>query len=112
MVIDQFVTKNTNILDIGPVKEAFAKILLTDIPGNTLFNTFVSVSMVFQDPISSISQLDLRFYSPDGSLYDFNNVDHSFTLELMTKEEIPDDSGISAKTGRRIVDIRKEANID
>jgi hypothetical protein len=112
MVIDQFVTKNTNILDTGPVKEAFAKILLTDIPGNTLFNTFVSMSMVFQDPISSISQLDLKFYSPDGSLYDFNNVDHSFTLELMTKEEIPDDSGISAKTGRRIVDARKEANIE
>ena len=111
MVIDQFITNNTNMLDVGSVKQAFGKILLNDIPGNTLFNTFVPATMIFQDPIASISQLDIHFYSPDGSLYNFNNVNHSFTIEIMTKEEIPTDSGISARTGRRLQDVRKEANI-
>ena len=96
MVVKQISTMVSN----GAIKNAFAKIQLTDSPGNILYNTFVSAPKIYIEPLPELHELDFEFYSPDGSLYDFSGLDHSFTLELTTLIEMPSGTNISSRTGR------------
>jgi len=91
-----------NATSVGPIKEIFTKILLTDVPGKTIFNTHLPITSVFVEPVAEISELTFSFYNPDGTEYDTEGLDHSFNLELITLRENPKDTGISAKTGRPI----------
>lgn len=84
---------------IGKIKDAFAKILFVGVPGKICFNTFVCTPKIFYEPIQELSQLTLSFYSPDGELYDFNGLEHSFTLEFITLDELPHDTHINPHTG-------------
>lgn len=85
---------------LGKIKHAFAKIQLSNIPGLILYNTFVPMSHYFVDPLYKLFELDIAFYSPDGQLYDFNGRDQSFTLEIVTVDDVPGDTGIDANTGK------------
>jgi len=85
---------------LGEVKDFFSKILLPDTPGSLLFNTFAQSNKIFYDPVGRLSELDIQFYGPFGDLFDFNGIDHSFTLEITTADETPPHTGISAKTGK------------
>lgn len=97
--------KNSNIKTIinnGAVKEAFAKILLADSPGKTLFNTMLSSPKYFKDPLPELNELEFCFYTPSGVLYDFAGLDHSFTLAIETMIETPENTNISSRSGRII----------
>jgi hypothetical protein len=85
---------------IGKIKNAFAKIILCDSPGKFLYNTFVNMFQIFDDPLHELVSLNIQFYNPDGSLYDFNGIDHSYTLEIVTITDIPEGTGINANTGK------------
>ena len=68
---------------------AFAKILLSGNQGDYLFNTFVKqpsdiYSPIF--PIPEITSLNISFLYPDGTVPDFRNINHSFTIKIV--EEI------------------------
>jgi hypothetical protein len=84
----------------GKIKNAFAKILLNNIPGKILFNSFVDAPIYFHNPIPSLTELEFSFYSPDGELYNFNGLDHSFTLQIVTLAEIPKGTGITSSIGK------------
>jgi hypothetical protein len=84
----------TALENTGKIKEGFAKILLSDLPGKILYNTFVPMSVIFNTPIYELTELDIECYTPDGELYDFNGIDHSFTLEIITKSQLPDNTEI------------------
>jgi hypothetical protein len=88
------------IENLGKVKDVFAKILLSGAPGKVLFNTFVMTPKYYFDPIPEISSLTFSFYSPDGNLYDFNGLNHSFILEITTLNELPKGVGISNNMGK------------
>ena len=68
----------------------FAKILIDSKTGFELqkskieymINTFVSYPIYFKNPISNLSQLQIRITYPDGSLVNFGNINHSFTLKI------------------------------
>lgn len=62
---------------------SFSKILLMGNPGDIMFNTFVNSPLEFDIPISSLEQLKVKFVFPDGSVPDFRNFDHSFTLRIV-----------------------------
>lgn len=94
MVVDQLQCSNS--LNVN--KDMFTKILLSDVPGTILFNTFVQTNKIFNEPIAKLSELDISFYSPDGELYNFNGIDHSFTIEITVIDNIKD--SISSKTGK------------
>lgn len=95
-------TQLNSIYSTGIIKNAFAKILFGDnnSKGRILYNTFVPTPITFFDPISELSKLNLMFYLPDGELIDFNNTDHSFTLEIITIDEHPKNTHIYTKTGK------------
>lgn len=83
---------------VSPVQNFFSKILLSGLPGKMLFNTFISVPKIFFEPISELSSLEFTFYSPNGSLYNFNGINHSFTLEITTITNILKDTMLSDRT--------------
>ena len=65
---------------------AFAKIQLNGNQGDYLFNTFVNqpndlYSQSF--PIITLSELSVSFLYPDGTIPDFRNINHSFTLRIV-----------------------------
>jgi len=76
---------------------AFAKILLSSNPGDILFNTFVNYPLEFDFPISTLNELNIKFTYPDGTLVDFRNIDHSFTLRIIEKIIKPNNTGINSK---------------
>lgn len=97
MACSQFDTsKFRGIYSSGKVKNAFGKILLTHEPGKVLFNSFVEAPVYMHDPVPTITELELFFYSPDGELFNFNGLDHSFTLEIVTIAEFPKGTGITS----------------
>ena len=92
MVIRKF----DNIINISKNKNIssyFAKINLRGLPGTVVYDDFVSPPLIFHEPIE-LSQLDVSFYSSTGELYDFNGLEHSFTIEITNIEYLPEDTGI------------------
>jgi hypothetical protein len=70
---------------------AFAKILLNSKIGNNIFNSFINTQKNFTDgPLPYLDEIEIQFFNDNGKLYDFNNQEVSFTLEIITEEEVLD----------------------
>lgn len=94
MVIDQCNTFYT----LGKIKNAFAKIQLSE--RGILFNTFVPMFDSWDNPLKELSELGISFYWPNGKMVDFFGLDHSFTLEITTVNDIPINTEFNANTGK------------
>jgi len=70
---------------------AFAKIMLAGNVENYVYDQFIQLGSIFKEPLSTLSSINFSFYSPDNQLYDFNGIDHSFTIEII--EDIDDLDG-------------------
>ncbi len=72
------------IYDSYTMNDYFAKFTLWKVqPNEIAYDTFNSSPMVFADaPLPSLSQLTISFVDEIGKPHNFNNVDHSFTLEF------------------------------
>lgn len=88
------------IINIGHVNPIFAKINLTGCHGTTAHNTFVPVINYYHTPIRKLNKLTISFYSADGELFDFDGLDHSFIIELVTLDKTPDGTEISEGIGK------------
>lgn len=102
--------KDNESLSSGKVQPIFSKILLSDVPGNILFNQHVQLAEYLHNPINNLSMLEFKFFSPDGELYNFNGMDHSFTLEFFEDILSNDTSNVSTKSGipQNISYLKKE----
>lgn len=81
----------SNIDNNNKIKDIFAKVLLPAKSGSWVFNSFLSKSTKFKHPIKKLSELEFKFKNFLGNPYDFNGLDHSFTLEIteeISKKEI------------------------
>ncbi|ATZ80455.1 hypothetical protein BMW23_0401 [Bodo saltans virus] len=81
------------------IKNYFAKInLALEKESNGFFyDTFISAPVTLYDMIS-LKSLTISFYDSKGNLYDFNNVEHSFVLEVLSMDNLPEGTGINTKT--------------
>lgn len=73
-----------NYINTGSVEDIFAKILLNKPPGDVLFNSFVpGPGVVFHEgPLPELSKLAISMRTHSNSLFEFNGVDFSFTIEV------------------------------
>jgi hypothetical protein len=85
------------VMNNSSTPTAFAKILMSGNPGDILFNTFINYPLEFDFPISYLNELDIYFTYPDGSLVDFRNIEHSFTLRIIEKIITPTNTGLNSK---------------
>ena len=92
----------TTIDNNSKIKNGFAKIQLNSAPGNITYNSFVSTAKIFSEPLSKLSSLLFKFFDFSGNLYNFNKLNHSFSLEITEKLEEAENKGISSRTGKYI----------
>ena len=87
------------ILDINKSISSFAKIILPSAPGKDMFNNFISTETTFDDkPLDELTELEINFYDIQGNLFDFNSLNHSFTLEIVEEIDYIEDTNILSKT--------------
>jgi hypothetical protein len=85
------------VQNISNVPISFAKILLTGLPGDVLFNSFVNYPYEFDFPLATLIELQIKITYPDGTLPDFRNINHSFTLRITELVNTPRNTGINSK---------------
>jgi len=83
LIISNPLLKNT--VDTGGINGVFAKILLAGPPGYILYNQYIQLGDELNEGIQSLSELEFYFYALDGTLYEFNGLEHSFTIEIYEK---------------------------
>lgn len=83
-----------NITSPGPVKDLFYVVYLNGKFGTYVRNTFSKTPIFYNDPLEELSTLSFDIYFPDGTYYDFNGVDHSFVLQIVTYNELPEETAI------------------
>jgi len=75
-----YIFKDTT--DVKTIKNIFAKLLLSGSPNTVIYNDFIQLGHEFLEKINSLNELQFTFYSPDGNLFSFNNIELSFTIEI------------------------------
>jgi hypothetical protein len=78
----------------------FYKFQLNDNYNSILLNTFVDAPVYFNPPIRSITELNFNFIDPNGNNYNFYNIDNSFTLEITSFDNYPENTNINTSTAR------------
>ena len=84
----------------GAVSNIFAKIQLASASGADIYNAYIGGYQVYVDtPLTSLTELDFRFYKNDGDLFEFYDNDHSFTIEVTEAIQKIDGVGFSSRIG-------------
>jgi hypothetical protein len=91
-------TFNANPMN-DKVDDVFTKIQLSTKHGETAFNTYVGVSKEFTTPITDLFEIEFIFKNYLGELYDFNGLDHSFTIEIIELIVSPKDTHVNTQKG-------------
>lgn len=73
-----------SITTIENLSDIFAKVIWNVPPRYVCYDSFQSNPIYFNPSLSFLRRLDVEFRQADGTLYDFNNVEHSYTLEIFT----------------------------
>lgn len=82
----------------GSVKNIFARVSLDQAPGYICFNYLSNPKDFDKVPLNVLGDLEFSCVNYDGSLYDFNDLDYSFVLEII---EVIDDSNTFNISSRR-----------
>ena len=89
---------NNNNNPNGP--SYFYKFLISQPPGNYLFNTFVNSPVYFNPPIRNLNELKLTLVYPNGSLVNMGNLNYSLTFEITTLANLPENTNINTNMAR------------
>lgn len=91
--------KDNESLSSNNIPNVFTKILLSDNPGTVLYNQHIQLAEYLNSPIINLNSMEFKFYSPSGELFDFNGIEHSFTLEFYEDQISMANQNVSSKTG-------------
>ena len=89
---------NNNYNPNGP--SYFYKFLLNGQPNSYLYNTFVQSPIYFNPPIKTLNSFKFTFILPNGGLVNFGNLNPSFTLEITTLINLPENTNITTYMSR------------
>ena len=65
------------------INSVFAKILLPGETNKPIFNSHIGGTVIFYNgELSELSELEIAFVTNEKNLFDFNGLNHSFTLEI------------------------------
>ena len=82
---------------VGTLDGQLAKLFLSLEPGAIIYNSFMQLNFYPKKEKTTLSELEFSFSYPDGTPYDFNGLDHSFTLEIFTRLSQVENSNINSK---------------
>lgn len=76
-----------SIVTTSPVKDIFAKLFITAVPGIVIFNQFDSNPIDMPTPIPILNELRFQIRTADNYMVSFNGLDYSFGLEVISEEQ-------------------------
>lgn len=80
--------------------DIFAKILLKHPPGTMQYDTFISNAKVFHEsPLAELVDMRFTIYDPNGNLFQLNDIDYSFSLEIIELRDFHKFSNYSSRRG-------------
>lgn len=91
-----YINDYENIYTTNNFNNAFAKIFMKGQPGDTIFNRQICAPLIFDIPIKSINELKIKLLYPDGTMPDFRNLEHSFTLKIIERISRPVRTGLNS----------------
>lgn len=89
----------STMLNTGSVRNIFARITLDQSPGSMVFNFLSSAKDYDTTPLDSLNELEFSMFNYDGTLYEFNDLDYSFVLEITEVIDITELTNVSSKRG-------------
>jgi hypothetical protein len=89
----------STMMNTGNVKNVFARITLDQSPGSMVFSYLSNPKTFDSVPLSQLNELDFSILNYDGSEYEFNDLDYSFTLQITEVVDITDNFQLSSKRG-------------
>lgn len=91
------------MLNTGKVDDIFARVVLDQYPGSMVFS-FLSNPKVFNDaPLNQLDRLDFSIVEHDNKLYNFNDLDYSFVLEITEVQDTIENTNFSSRRGVNII---------
>jgi hypothetical protein len=88
------------LLNTGPVADIFTKITLHQGSGAVLFNSALDIAKIFEDtPLASLSSLEFSVRNYNNTLFEFNDLDYSFSLLITETIDNLSDAGYSSRRG-------------
>lgn len=89
----------STMMNTGNIKNVFARITLDQSPGSMVFS-YLSNPKVFDTvPLNQLNDLDFSILNYDGTEYEFNDLDYSFTIQITEVIDITDNFQLSSKRG-------------
>ena len=87
------------MMNTGNVKDVFARISLDQSPGSMVFSYLSNPKVFDTTPLNQLNELEFSIVNYDGSFYEFNDLDYSFTLQIIETVDITDGFQISSRRG-------------
>jgi hypothetical protein len=76
--------------------DLFAKVYFSNNNTEVMIDSIISPPVYYYNPIRYLNELTFSFYDSNGNLFDFDNVDHSFILELTMIDNIPESTQLNS----------------
>lgn len=92
--------ENLNVHSNPGGPQFFYKILMNSTPNTYISNSFVDTPVYFNPPLKSLNKLDITFVTPSGNLVSFGNLENSFTLEITSFNNYPENTNINTSMSR------------
>jgi len=89
----------STMLNTGSVKNIFARISLDQSPGTMVFSYLSNPKIFDTVPLNQLNDLEFSILNYDGTEYEFNDLDYSFTLQITEVIDITDNFNLSSKRG-------------
>jgi hypothetical protein len=89
-----------SMANTGIVKNIFAKIQLSGPVGTTMYNSHIASPMMFDEAFyPSLTTIEVHFLTDQNEEYEFNSVEHSFTVEIVEQLDVVAASGFDSRRG-------------
>ena len=76
--------------------DLFAKVYFSNNNTEVMIDSVITPPVYYYNPIRYLNELTFSFYDAAGSLFDFDNIDHSFILELTMVDNIPENTQLNS----------------
>lgn len=87
------------MMNTGKVKNVFARISLDQSPGSMVFSYLSNPKVFDTTPLNQLNDLEFSILNYDGTEYEFNDLDYSFTLQITETIDVTDGFQVSSRRG-------------
>lgn len=90
----------STMMNTGQVKDVFARVTLDQSPGSMVFAYLSNPKEFDVAPLDQLNDLEFSVVNYDASLYEFNDLDYSFVLEITEVIDLTEAFNFSSRRGR------------